>query len=268
MQIRTRQRPARFLSTFAALACIATSGCDEDPALDGVDLLEDSASSTAGFAGEEDTDDEETDAGEETDGGDTDDGGDTEDIEDGGEPGDEFSADLEPSFALGDITCATSSNTDVVTDWGCDLIGGESCYYLTPNTDYQTDYSSGEDCQSYQTFKTQTASMTSTVSMTHWAVWGGPLPTSQSSCERSHVELAVYEFDQNTGGWYHRTSRDRQGTWNGSSCSFGWVQAPNTATCNSLGRCQTGHAVTAKAYTSNLWFFPTPHKVYLGTYRN
>lgn len=183
-------------------------------------------------------------------------------------PVDEFAAPLEGLGALGDLACATSGNTDVEYQYGCDLLGGESCYFLTPNTDYQTDYTSSEVCQPYQTLKTSTWGMNSTVNMTHWAVWYGAAPSNQSTCTRSHVEVAAYEFDQAGGGWSVVGQVDRRGTWNGSSCTFGWVTIPNSATCNANGQCQYAHAVTARAYTSNPFWFPTPNRVYLGTYRN
>lgn len=200
--------------------------------------------------------------------------GDHEDVEDDQSPRSEDTAadfakeDPPPLFALGDIECATSSQTDWVNRYACDLVGGDFCNYTTGTTNYQTDWFSGEKCQPYLTVKTQTTPTTANypLDLQYYAFYMDPLPTNKSGCERATLELAAYYFDDNGGGWHQTGTQVKKGKWNGSSCSIGYAKIDRTMTCNSLGKCRKAQAVSARAYVST-FFFPSAKRVHAGIFR-
>lgn len=123
---------------------------------------------------------------------------------------------------LGDITCATSSNTDWVNMYGCDLVGGSSaCSYATGTTNYQSDWTSGEDCQPYLTVRTQTTPYPSNypIDLTYWAIDNDATITTQATCEKLRIELAAYYYDANGSSWYLTGTQTASGVWSGGRAS-------------------------------------------------
>ncbi len=238
--------------TLAALALVA--GCDADPDADDLAAADDLADE---LPDPEAADDQDADV-EDEDG-----------VEHQETPSEEVTFDLPEQFALGDITCATSSNTDWVNRYSCDLIGGDFCYYATGTTNYHDDYASGEDCQPYLTVKTQTTPYSANypLDLQYYAFYIDPLPTTQDECERARLELASYHFDDNGGYWSLNGTQTKSGVWNGTSCTIGYAKLDRTMTCNALGKCKKAQAVSARAYVGNAYWFPTAKRVHAGIFR-
>ncbi|NUP08294.1 MAG: hypothetical protein HOW73_19765 [Polyangiaceae bacterium] len=167
----------------------------------------------------------------------------------------------EVSQALGEIECASSFNTDRVTQniaWNI----GTTYSYTTADGTYGSDVDSGEDCNSamnvhFEGYPTDDVAMTVEYSV----AWGDTMPSNQTDCERAHLSIGAYYFDESNGDVFRLVStRVVDGEWSGSSCSFPSTQITKSFVCGGIPMdCQGQPVVSARAYYSNS-FAPPTHK--------
>ena len=148
---------------------------------------------------------------------------------------------------LGDILCASSSNTDRYYASSCDLEGGDTCYYGTPNGNYGNDFSSGEDCNPYMTMDVNTAGFTA-MTVNYAADRGEALPTNQTDCVKMRLEVAGYSFDNNGNQFVFEGKTTSAATWSGGSCHLSVASFSSQLTCGIGMICQESPIVTGRYY--------------------
>ena len=183
---------------------------------------------------------------------------------------DDLEVEVDPQLLLGDIQCALSNQTDWVNRYTCNLVGGSFCQYATGTANYQTDWFSGEDCQPYLSVRTQTTPYPSNypLTVTYYAAWTEAMPNNKSDCERARLELAAYYYNDNGGGTYLAGKKTNKGVWNGSHCTIGLPTIQKTLTCAPNNKCQRAQTVSARAYLTSSFWFPTAKKVHAGIFRS
>ncbi len=151
----------------------------------------------------------------------------------------------------------------------CPARWGEQCSYITPDYTYGDDWTSSESCQEYMVLEMPTPGVDyggETMSVQLFATVYDYQPATESECELTKVEIAAYNWDENGDMYEVIGTASKTGTWNGSSCSLGFVFLHTTLNCNSAG-CEMHPMVAARAYRKNAFGLPIIKRVVLGADR-
>ncbi|NUO54877.1 MAG: hypothetical protein HOV80_39050 [Polyangiaceae bacterium] len=154
--------------------------------------------------------------------------------------------------ALGDLSCVNGT-ADRVSTFPCHVYDDHHCVADSVDGSYGSDWGSGEACQPYFVVKNETVGWGYTTFPHVVTVFGfvnTTLPTNESACERTHIEIAGYVFDQNGNNWELVDTEIENMYWLNGSCHYDLPQIDIQMTCDIAHQCKVAPTVAVRAYTS------------------